>query len=286
MSDWDDFINSADQALPASTSTAPKKTYPCGQCAGTGHYQGVLVHQGKTHCFACRGKGYFTKSPDQRAASKARREKRKMNAQDRIRELLLEFAKDHPDMYRELLEVKTTGIGNDYKQNMAARLWRDGALSEHSILGWYKGKDLAAQRAAERAAERKAQSVKVDLEPIRRIFETASASGHKKPTYRAEGLILSLAPSTGRNPGAIYVKSAGSKEYLGKLIGTEFSPSREGIEAKAGQSLSTIAEDPLAAAVNYGRKTGTCACCGRGLTDKTSVEMGIGPICAGRWGLI
>lgn len=30
--------------------------------------------------------------------------------------------------------------------------------------------------------------------------------------------------------------------------------------------------------------TGRCSCCGRELTDPTRVAMGIGPICAEKWG--
>jgi hypothetical protein len=36
--------------------------------------------------------------------------------------------------------------------------------------------------------------------------------------------------------------------------------------------------------VAYGRATGSCSCCGRELTDPVSIEAGIGPICAGRFG--
>lgn len=33
-----------------------------------------------------------------------------------------------------------------------------------------------------------------------------------------------------------------------------------------------------------GRRTGTCSCCGRLLTNPESVELGIGPICREQWG--
>ena len=51
--DWDSFIDELidepDQVKlkPASN----EKTYPCGQCAGTGLYSGPRVHQEKKHCF-------------------------------------------------------------------------------------------------------------------------------------------------------------------------------------------------------------------------------------------
>jgi len=43
------------------------------------------------------------------------------------------------------------------------------------------------------------------------------------------------------------------------------------------------ATDPLAAAIAYGRETGSC--CGRELTNKVSIDLGIGPICREKWGL-
>lgn len=42
------------------------------------------------------------------------------------------------------------------------------------------------------------------------------------------------------------------------------------------------AKPTLEEAKAYGRRTGRCMVCGRKLTHPTSVEAGIGPICAGR----
>jgi hypothetical protein len=58
-------------------------------------------------------------------------------------------------------------------------------------------------------------------------------------------------------------------EYLGKngLIGL-------------GRKLT------LEQAKEYGRETGVCISCGAQLTDPASIEAGIGPICASKWGLV
>lgn len=45
-----------------------------------------------------------------------------------------------------------------------------------------------------------------------------------------------------------------------------------------------VAADPAQAAMRYGLEIGKCGICGRGLTNDTSRERGIGPICAERWG--
>lgn len=122
----------------------------------------------------------------------------------------------------------------------------------------------------------------IDLTAIQSMFKSAHNKGLKTPTYRANGLILSMAPMTGRNPGAIYVKSE-DHTYLGKVHGATFYPQRE-CKEEHKIALYEIAANPLDAAVKYGRLTGRCACCGRTLTDKESVAAGIGPICQSKWG--
>jgi hypothetical protein len=49
--------------------------------------------------------------------------------------------------------------------------------------------------------------------------------------------------------------------------------------------LQVIAADPRGEAIRFGQRTGTCSCCGRELTKHASIEAGIGPICAQKWGL-
>ena len=48
--------------------------------------------------------------------------------------------------------------------------------------------------------------------------------------------------------------------------------------------LAKIAEDPKAALLLYGQEIGSCGHCGRTLTDETSRERGIGPVCARKLG--
>lgn len=134
-----------------------------------------------------------------------------------------------------------------------------------------------------KAVAAQAKGSQIDLTAIQNMFLSAHNKGLKAPKYRAEGLVLSMAPMTGRNPGAIYVKDADTQDYLGKVVKATFYPTRE-CEQHHKDALNTIAENPLESAVRYGRLTGRCACCGRVLTDKESVAAGIGPICAEGWG--
>ena len=128
-------------------------------------------------------------------------------------------------------------------------------------------------------------NAKIDLSAIQNMFLSAHSKGLKTPKYRANGLVLSMAPMTGKNPGAIYVKTEDAPVYLGKVLGATFYPTRECTDEHK-QALNAIAANPLEAAVKYGRLTGNCACCGRPLTDKHSVAAGIGPICQSKWSLL
>lgn len=48
--------------------------------------------------------------------------------------------------------------------------------------------------------------------------------------------------------------------------------------------FETIAQDPRAAAIRYGKELGRCSICHRTLTDPDSINAGIGPVCARRRG--
>jgi len=48
--------------------------------------------------------------------------------------------------------------------------------------------------------------------------------------------------------------------------------------------LAELNSDPKGVCAKYGLDTGNCACCGRLLTNESSIELGIGPICAEKFG--
>lgn len=93
-------------------------------------------------------------------------------------------------------------------------------------------------------------------------------------------LQLSLAPLTGKNPGAVYVKLNG--EYAGKVTATGAA---YGLTPELVEALRTIAANPAAAGAAYGRLTGNCSFCTQGLSDEGSLEVGYGPKCAKNYGL-
>lgn len=80
-------------------------------------------------------------------------------------------------------------------------------------------------------------------------------------------------PEEGRWAGYTFVSRQASDEKYAVRNRTE----REAI-------LDRIAVDPAAASLRYGKELGSCGVCGRTLTDETSRERGIGPVCAERTG--
>lgn len=128
--------------------------------------------------------------------------------------------------------------------------------------------------------------VKIDASRIEKLFSDATQSGLKRPKLRLDGVVLSLAGSTSVNAGSIYVKGGSDYEspYYGKIQNGTFV-SHHSAPSNLGQKLSELSVDPMGAVVSFGRLTGACACCGRNLTDPTSIERGVGPICAEKWRL-
>lgn len=118
-------------------------------------------------------------------------------------------------------------------------------------------------------------------------FDAARGSGLKRLTLRLDG--VNLKPS--RDGQALWVTDPSRTEegrfgpqpaFLGTIRRGQGIPQR--LPESAREVLLSAAGDPLAAAVRFGRVTGSCSCCGRTLTDPDSIARGIGPICAERWG--
>jgi Family of unknown function (DUF6011) len=278
MNDFDHLEDLSE--MTAKPTREEKKTFPCQSCAGTGCYGSVRTAEAQK-CFACNGRGWFDKPYEHAMADKrAAKAKREQGMRDARAKRNAAFEAAHPGLLAWMMQQTWSGFLTD----MVERIGSPHGLSERQLAAVLNAEARSATRRAERAAEREKAKVEVDLSAIDALFIKASESGLKRPIYRAEGVVISRAPEHGRNAGALYVKSA-SGVYLGKLQGKMFSPSDDGRNESAAQKLIKIAENPLDAAVRYGRETGTCSCCGAELTNAQSIELGIGPICRAKWGL-
>ena len=175
---------------------------------------------------------------------------------------------------------------NDFASSLVQQYDRKRALSDKQLDAAERMlTKVAANRAAKAARDEARTQVPVErLSAIHLMFGRAMDAGQKRPVYRAAGLVLSLAPLSGRNSGSIYIKDAETGDYFGKIDEHLVYRAVRAAPEWAAEALSRIARDPSTAAVEYGRETGRCSCCGRELTNPDSIALGIGPICKDRWG--
>lgn len=274
---FEDFVSGLPTEIEGPRSSKPVQKFPCGQCGGTGRWSGGTNRHGNSHCLACGGRGFFTTSPEYRAKRRDAVQAKKAEAAERLRRDIKTFSEEHPDMWKDLHAGKS-----DFTRSLLNQLLTRGVLTQNQIAAWYRGWEKLQAMKAAKAAETQAKGGNVDLDRIRQMFDDALMNGHRKPVYRAEGLKISLAASNGRNPNALYVVEIEDDAYQGKIADTTFIATRD-TKADVMERLQIIAANPLEAAVRYGRRTGTCSCCGRELTNHASIEAGIGPICAGRF---
>lgn len=281
-----DFSDLEDlNSFHSSEAVDSREKHRCPHCAGTGKYQGVRVHQEKSECFSCKGRGYFFTSAEHRAKAKAaRRAKADADRADKreagIQQLTAALGEQG---YHWLANA---GSWSQFYGDLHSKALQYGSLSEKQLAcvvsGWAKQQARDAERAAAKAA-REANAPVIDLTRIRQLFNAAQESGLRKPALVIGSLRLSLAPVSGKNAGSLYVKDNG--EYAGKIDGYgKFLAIREA-RAEVATELQTLAADPLAALTAHGHQTGQCSCCGRLLTNAESVQLGIGPICRAKWGI-
>lgn len=246
----------------------------CPKCRGTGIYHGFSSRGSR--CFKCDGRGslMFATSAEDRAKartrSKAKKESNKASA-------LEEFGAEHPKVV-----AWWTDSTFDFAISMRAAVERFGSLTPNQLAAAYRCIDkLEASKQA--AVERRASAQSIDVGLIEIAFARAFSKGVKKPKMRLGEFVFSRAPDSGRNAGSIYVVEKETGTYLGKVFeGKFFRANTCSTEVEA--QIIAMAGSPKDSAIAYGRRTGSCAICGRELTDGTSIDRGIGPICADKFG--
>ena len=166
--------------------------------------------------------------------------------------------------------------------NFARSLYNANKLSDKQLAWVHKlAVDFAAAQSSPQNDTQPSQ-----FEALFNAFEAAKSKGAKRLTLRFEG--INVKPN--RDNTALWVTSQSETEmgdygmkpkYLGKV-----TPA--GCDSRLSDTVKEIimgaANDPLNAAIRYGKLSGECSCCGRELTDPRSIERGIGPICATKFG--
>jgi hypothetical protein len=253
----------------------------CAKCRGTGQTRWGT-------CFSCNGRGshaFKTSFADRAKARDKAASKRIEKAQD----VWATFAAAEPTI---AAWIEANRARFPFAQSMHEAVTRWGTLTD--------GQKAACQRSVDKAAlwaaDRQTRSVgsEIDTTAIdaafavanakteeRRVKAAAKGRGVKEAVLRFAGFTISAAKPTSANPGALYVKNGGT--YLGKIKDGRFMKGRD-CDAATESKFRCVAIDPKAAAIAYGRETGSCSVCGAELTAEDSVEAGIGPICAANFG--
>lgn len=258
-------------------STAP--IVDCPKCRGTGKFVTWSGRDGG-NCYKCDGSGK-TRGLKTDAASVQRRERaaasraERSAAEDQARTDWLLAHSDVMDWIVERMER------SDFARSLHDSRMRCGALTVNQVAAVRR----CIEQDAERAKAREAAAPVVAGEGTSKLmaaFDAAKAAGLKSPKVRVGETQFSCAKVTSANAGCLYVKAG--ETYLGKVTPAgKFFASRDCSPEQAAE-VARVLIDPMGEAVAHGKRTGSCAICARELTDPVSVERGIGPICAERFG--
>ncbi len=284
-SNWVDGLPASDDVSAESSFTPKHKKAAdtsgpgayiedCPDCRGGGRF---MSWSGRDvgPCFKCKGKGKlrFKNSKEVRKQQRALREARKIK---KALTAEADFQRDHPVRWAWL----QANSHKDFAGSLLRAIPKYGKLTDKQLTAI----DSSIEREEGWKREREDRDVNataVDVSRITKAFQTAQESGLKWPKLRLGDFLLSLAGANSRNAGAIYIKTGGT--YLGKIMDGRFTQSRDCTDQNEADIVVACA-DPEAAAFAHGLMTGSCSCCGRELTKKESVDRGIGPICASKWG--
>ena len=178
--------------------------------------------------------------------------------------------------YEEIVEaLKPMVEWNNFAYSLLNQYQRKGELSERQ----WDAAERMILKVKQTATQKQDMTRAVDVSRIKDLLLHAKV---KKPVFRAAALAFSLAPTNGKNAGAVYVKRG--PDYQGKITGSMFVPAKT-CASDVPDNVVAVARDPKGEAVKHGKLTGQCSCCGRPLTDPVSIELGIGPICLHNWSL-
>lgn len=244
----------------------------CKSCGGGGNfrsYTGRIVGP----CFKCKGAGKIAyKTPT------AKREIDRANAASRKSAAARGWADENAAVWAWIIDRAPRF---DFAASMRDSVGKYGSLTERQLAAVLKLMVADEERAAARKAAPVIAPVAVEITKVVEAFALVMSKGIKAPKLHLDTFRFSPAKAHSANAGAIYVTE--DETYLGKIIEGKFQRSRD-CDAETETRILAAAADPAGAALAYGHRTGCCSICKRELTVKESVERGIGPICADRFG--
>jgi len=279
----DDLIaaNAANPTAHIKAAEAPVGfVEKCPACHGSGTFRSWSGRP-LGECFKCKGRGQRTYKTSYADRAKAR-QSREARADREKAQNVEAFKAAHPEVHAHLTAEANRSSNFEFALSMLRGIAKYGSLTEKQMAAVQRGIDRKTAFEAEKA-KREADAPTVDISRIEAAMNTALENGLKYPKLSLGEFKMSRASERSKTPGAIFVKDAASGEYLGKVMGGKFLAVRSTTQERVAKVIEVCA-DPSAAAVAYGKRTGICACCSRELTNSESVERGIGPVCASKFG--
>lgn len=281
MSDFTDFsdMDDFDNAPVRKSQVTTVEEIKCIKCAGSGKVRYGYVNISYYDCNMCKGTGKVTQARVNRYNGAKKAEVTRVS---NVAKKLEIFKEANPSEFKWLQDNQHR---SDFAANLLAGLMQYGSLTEKQLEAVTKSLIRNKIYKTEQAKLQEGRNIALNGSAlsIHTALTKAASTGLKGPTLRTEKIKFSLAKPGSKNPGFVYVSFKTTDEYIGKISPEGvFMPTRE-CPDEAKQALVEVAENPLDAAIKYGRLTGSCSCCGRTLTDKDSVAMGIGPICQAKF---
>lgn len=186
---------------------------------------------------------------------------------------------------RSLLAERT---GNEAAE--AIRVALNGAREDGSLSRKFVSVAIDALLKIER---NQAEAPKVDVpafDPSKGSMDPATLRAIPAGKYLVDDIYLQVdRPSKGRWDGFIFVKLIVSEggTFVDRRRVATLNPASSAARVDESHRLAieSLAADPAQFAAAFGKSTGSCSFCGRGLTDERSVEVGYGPVCADHNGL-
>lgn len=243
----------------------------CPRCGGTGRFRGYA----RTFpCRTCDGTGWAT---NRKAGAYKAAVTRQQNHEA--------WVEEHADLLNTLRGYIEW---NTFARQMVEQVADGRALTENQVLACQRMIGKVEARREEKRAEfkrqREAAAAPIDnIAAVQALFDKATENALKKPIFRTVDITINKAPMTGRNPGALYVKTTEDGIYCGKIVNGKFEAAYGAPDVL--EKLRAVAADPTAEAIKYARKFKSCFSCGRTLRAEISVLAVIGPVCADHWGL-
>lgn len=263
-------MHDLDDAEMRAPKTVVVEKVMCPKCGGLGQVRYGFTRSVYYPCGMCKGEKIITAERVNRynGAKKAA-----VTREKNLSVKLNLFREEHPEV---MTWLENSNGKFEFATSLFDNLMTYGKLSERQI----EAAKNCIQKAKDARSSKEQQRLVIlddNAKNIHATLERASGKGLTAPSLRANGLKFQLAKATSRNPGAVYVTE--KSVYMGKITPDgKFSPVRECSE-DVKEKVIEVAKDPLKAAIEHGKKTGKCSCCGRELTDPESVKLGIGPIC-------